>query len=94
MQETPAKLRRAAPADRGTAPSSSGTSALLDTQIKTKLAELKQTIDTRRKEGFDAARRIVETDVGADAMSAITDQIGAIITTENRLLDQAAGHVF
>jgi PAS domain S-box-containing protein len=60
----------------------------LDSHIKTKLAELKHTIDTRRQQGFDAARQIVETNLGIDAMSAITDEIGGVITTENRLLDQ------
>ncbi len=62
--------------------------AQLDTQIRTKLDELKRTIELRRKEGFDAARRVVETNVGADAMSAITEEIGAVISAENRLLDQ------
>ncbi len=61
---------------------------VLDPVIKTKLAELEKTIAARRSNGFDAAREIVETNVGADAMTAITDQIGAMITTENRLLDQ------
>ncbi len=60
---------------------------VLDTAIKTKLAELEKTIALRRSEGFDAARRVVETNIGADAMTAITDQIGMLITTENRLLD-------
>jgi PAS domain S-box-containing protein len=61
---------------------------LLDTQIKTKFAELQRTIDLRRTEGFDAARQIVDTNVGADAMSAIIEQIGGIITGENGLLDR------
>ena len=68
--------------------------AVLDAEIKTKLAELKKTIETRQREGFEAARRIVETDVGADAMRAITDQIGAIIAAENRLLDQRQAAFF
>jgi PAS domain S-box-containing protein len=67
---------------------------ILDTQIKTKLVELNKTIETQKKDGFEAARRIVETNVGADAMSAITDQIGAIIATENRLLDQRQAAFF
>ena len=62
--------------------------ALLADRIKVKLAELKRTVDVRRQQGFDAARRIVETNVGALAMSAITDEIGGVITTENRLLDR------
>jgi PAS domain S-box-containing protein len=61
--------------------------ALLDDRIKVKLAELQRTVDIRRQQGFDAARHVVETNLGAMVMSAITDEIGAVITTENRLLD-------
>jgi PAS domain S-box-containing protein len=62
--------------------------AVIASELKRKLAELKQTIEIRRQQGFDAARHIVETNVGAVAMSAITDEIGAVISGENRLLDQ------
>jgi PAS domain S-box-containing protein len=61
---------------------------VLDAQLKTKLAELNETIETRQKDGFEAARRIVETGAGTKAMTAITAQIDAVITTENRLLDK------
>jgi CHASE3 domain sensor protein len=57
-------------------------------QIDIKLAELKQTIDTRRTQGFDAARQIVETDVGLESMQAIDALIDAAIAGENNLLKQ------
>jgi PAS domain S-box-containing protein len=60
----------------------------LEDQIKVKLAELKRTIDARRNEGFDAARKIVETNVGRDSMSAITQLIDAGTMAEERLLKQ------
>jgi PAS domain S-box-containing protein len=59
---------------------------ILEQQINIKLDELRQTIDARRDEGFDAARRIVETNVGADAMRAIDQIINAADTVENNLL--------
>ncbi|HUC10152.1 MAG TPA: CHASE3 domain-containing protein [Stellaceae bacterium] len=61
---------------------------ILNTQIDTKLPELKKAIDLRRSDGFDAARRLVETNVGAVAMSAITHEIAAVIANEYRLLYQ------
>jgi PAS domain S-box-containing protein len=61
---------------------------LLAPLMKTTLDELKQTIAVRRQEGVEAARRIVETNIGADAMTAITAQSDALIATENRLLDE------
>jgi PAS domain S-box-containing protein len=62
--------------------------AVLDKEIQAKLAELKTTIDLRRSEGFDAARRVVETNVGANTMTAITDQIDAVIVNENQHLEK------
>ena len=62
--------------------------AALETEINVKLDELKQTIDLRRDQGFDAARRIVETDVGAHAMQAIDQILDAAIADENALLTQ------
>ncbi|MBV8118834.1 MAG: CHASE3 domain-containing protein, partial [Alphaproteobacteria bacterium] len=61
---------------------------LLAALMKTKLDELKQTIAERRQQGFEAARRLVGTNIGADAMTAITAQTDAVIATENRLLDE------
>ena len=93
VQEFPAKFQELRQLTEGNAEQQQHT-RILDTQIETKLAELSKTIETRQKDGFEAARRIVETDVGADAMKAITDQIGAIIVTENRLLDQRQAAFF
>ena len=60
----------------------------LDKEIRAKLAELKTTIELRRAQGFDAARRLVETNAGAIAMSAITGQIDAIIINEDQHLEK------
>ncbi|MBV8590032.1 MAG: CHASE3 domain-containing protein, partial [Acetobacteraceae bacterium] len=60
----------------------------LDTQIGRKLAEMQRTIEARQQLGFDAARRIVETDIGLDAMRTITRLIDAIIADENELLNE------
>jgi PAS domain S-box-containing protein len=60
----------------------------LEQQIDIKLAELKQTIDTRRTQGFDAARQIVETGVGLESMQAIDGLIDAAVTGEGDLLKQ------
>jgi PAS domain S-box-containing protein len=87
VQQLPAKLLELRQLTRDSAEQQQDIH-LLESQIRTKLAELKQTIELRRTQGFETARRIVETNVGADAMSAITNEIGAVITTENRLLDQ------
>ncbi len=65
----------------------------LENQIDIKLTELKSTIAARRTAGFDAARQIVETNVGADSMRAIVQLLNAATATENGLLKerQAAG---
>jgi PAS domain S-box-containing protein len=60
----------------------------LEQQINVKFAELKQTIDARQDQGFDAARRIVETNLGQDAMREITDLIGFAISAEYKLLSE------
>jgi PAS domain S-box-containing protein len=65
----------------------------LDEQIKIKLSELKKAVDARQNEGFDAARQIVETNVGFDSMRTITDLIGAVIAQENRSLAERQGRV-
>jgi PAS domain S-box-containing protein len=59
---------------------------VLEQQINLKLDELKRTIDAYQNKGFDAARQIVETNVGADAMRAIDQVIDAATATENSLL--------
>lgn len=60
--------------------------SLLEQQINVKFAELKQTIAVRQDQGFEAARQIVETDLGQDTMHAITDLIGFAISDEYKLL--------
>jgi PAS domain S-box-containing protein len=61
-------------------------------QIAIKFDEMKRTIEARRNGGFDAARRIVATNVGFNAMRAITRLIGEVIETENTLLAQRLAH--
>jgi diguanylate cyclase (GGDEF)-like protein len=50
----------------------------LDKLVRLKLANLSQTIETRRSEGFDAALKLVNTDVGALEMRDIRINIEAI----------------
>jgi PAS domain S-box-containing protein len=66
---------------------------ILEQQIYIKLDELKRTIDVRRNQGFDAARQIVETNVGADAMRQIDQIIDAAEADETGMLQdrQALG---
>ena len=64
---------------------------LLEQQLELKLGELKRTIEARQNEGFEAARRIVETNIGTDAMVAIDQIIDAAIEAENVLLTKRLG---
>jgi PAS domain S-box-containing protein len=64
---------------------------LLEKQLDIKLGELKRTIEVRQTDGFDAARRIVETNVGADAMLAIDQIIDAAVEAEYALLTKRLG---
>src|SRR5260370_32292631 len=61
---------------------------LLEHQINIKLDELSRSIDARQNQGFDAARQIVETNVGPDAMRAIDQIIDAATAAENGLLKE------
>jgi methyl-accepting chemotaxis protein len=54
--------------------------------IDSKLAELKQTIDLRRTEGFDAALKVVQTDVGKVYMDKIRALVGEADQSESELL--------
>jgi methyl-accepting chemotaxis protein len=58
--------------------------------IDAKLAELKQTIDLRRSQGFDAAVKVVQTNAGRDSMDRIRALVGAADQTERELLAQRA----
>ncbi len=93
VQQLPAKLQELRQLTRDSAEQQQDIHRL-ESQIRTKLAELKQTIELRRTQGFEAARRIVETNVGADAMTEITDQIRTVIATENRMLDRRQAALF
>jgi PAS domain S-box-containing protein len=59
---------------------------ILKQQIDLKREELRRTIEARQSEGFDAARRIVETHLGAEAMRAVEQTIDLAIATESDLL--------
>jgi PAS domain S-box-containing protein len=59
---------------------------ILGHQLDVKFDEMKRTIDAQQREGFDAARRIVETNVGADAMRSIGETLDAAEATERNLL--------
>jgi two-component system, sensor histidine kinase len=59
--------------------------AALAPAVDSKLEELRRTIDTYRMAGFAAARGIVETNTGLDAMRSIETGINRVIDTESRL---------
>jgi PAS domain S-box-containing protein len=61
---------------------------ILKNLIDTKLAELARTIEARKRDGFDAARQIVLTNVGSDAMRAIITLIDTFVATEDALLTE------
>jgi signal transduction histidine kinase len=61
---------------------------ILHRQIDAKLAELKSTIEANDTQGFAAAKAIVTTDVGLQAMRDITGLIDTIINAEDALLTQ------
>jgi PAS domain S-box-containing protein len=62
--------------------------AMLGTQLDIELGELQHGIDARRQGGFEAARAIVQTNVGRDAMREITGLLGFAIQAEGRLLTE------
>jgi PAS domain S-box-containing protein len=55
--------------------------------VAEKLAELELTIETRRRDGFDAARRIVLTDRGKKAMDDLRALASRMTTREQRQLE-------
>jgi PAS domain S-box-containing protein len=67
----------------------------LERQIDIKLAVLKRSVEVRQTQGFDAARGIVETNVGLQSMRAIDELLDAAVATETNLLKerQAMGDV-
>jgi PAS domain S-box-containing protein len=58
----------------------------LELVLNAKLAELQRTVEVRDREGFDAARQIMQTNTGLEAMHVIGGMIDATIATENQLL--------
>jgi methyl-accepting chemotaxis protein len=61
--------------------------------IDAKLAELKQTIDLRRSEGFDAATKVVKTNAGKTTMDNIRTLTDQALNEEDRLLAQRTQQV-
>src|SRR5712691_4086884 len=59
---------------------------VLENQVNIKLAELKRTLDVRQTKGIEAARQIVLTNLGLEAMEALGKVIDATIATERALL--------
>lgn len=58
--------------------------------IDSKLAELEETINLRRKNNLAAAMQQVKTDRGKQIMDGIRQQVAAMIVAENQLLQQRA----
>jgi len=87
VKEAPARLKqlRQLTADE---PDQLNRITVLDKQVAYKLQEMQQTVDVRRNQGFEAARRIVQTDIGLDAMRKITAEIEAVIAGESSRLSQ------
>ena len=63
----------------------------LEIEVDRHLAILKQTLDLREESGFEAARRLVESDIGLDTMRAVTALIDAVVASESRLLQEQLG---
>ncbi|WP_375504449.1 response regulator [uncultured Nostoc sp.] len=61
---------------------------ILQSLIDQKLAELKETIDLRQNQSFDAAQKVVLTDRGKQLMAEIRKVIQAMKNEENALLKQ------
>jgi PAS domain S-box-containing protein len=58
----------------------------LQQELNVKLREMAAAIDAYRAQGFDAAREIVRTNVGSEAMKNIASLIASIIASENGVL--------
>ena len=61
---------------------------LLQTEMNRRIAILKQTLDVRERDGFEPARRLVESNLGLDTMRAVTALIDQVGNSENALLQQ------
>jgi len=56
--------------------------------VDQKLQDLRQTVETRRTEGFEAAQRIVRTNFGKATMDRIRGVVGEMNREEERLLEE------
>jgi methyl-accepting chemotaxis protein len=56
--------------------------------VDQKLQDLRQTLETRRIEGFEAAQRIVRTNFGKATMDRIRGVVGEMNREEDRLLEE------
>lgn len=56
--------------------------------VDDKLAELQETIDLRRMQGFDAALNVMETDRGRNAMDALRNHADAMRAEEQRIREE------
>jgi signal transduction histidine kinase len=54
--------------------------------VDRRVAELQETLDLRRREGFAAARHRIETDIGLNTMRDVTALIDAAIASEDAVL--------
>jgi PAS domain S-box-containing protein len=59
---------------------------ILEHQLNVKLAEMRRTLDARERQGFEAARQLMQNNVGLDAMQAINGLLDAGVAAENGLL--------
>lgn len=67
--------------------------AKLEPLIESKLDELRETIELRRKEGFDAALQVVLTDQGKEMMDTIRIKKDEIDNEERMLLKQRSAEL-
>ncbi|MHC5937608.1 response regulator [Nostoc sp.] len=65
---------------------------ILQPLIDQKLAELKETIDLRQNQGFEASQKVVLTDRGKQLMGEIRKVIQTMKTEENTLLEKRSGN--
>lgn len=65
----------------------------LEHQINIKFAELKHTLEVRERQGFEAARQIVQTNLGLDAMQSITGMLNATVEAEYALLRERLARI-
>ncbi|WP_433043492.1 ATP-binding protein [Dactylosporangium sp. CS-033363] len=85
ITEIPRTLQRLRDGTAGDA-GQRATLAALTTPVDDKLAELAETIELRRSEGFAEAQRVVDTDRGAEDMAAIESGLNALRSAQQTRL--------